>query len=65
MIQEALWIGAAGDHGIGLDGRGGHKPYRFSRYDRWARVLAQSATDANKHCGLTFYLDAVGQRNSC
>ena len=39
---------------------GGHKPYRFSRYDRWVRVLAKSAEDADKHCDLTIYLDAVG-----
>ena len=39
---------------------GAHKPYRFSRYDRWVRVLAKSADDADKHCDLTIYFDAVG-----
>ena len=46
--------------GIPTLAAGAHKPYRFSRYDRWVRVLAKSADDADKHCDLTIYLDAVG-----
>ncbi|MFB3882700.1 MAG: hypothetical protein ACE149_15645 [Armatimonadota bacterium] len=46
--------------GIPTLAAGAHKPYRFSRYDRWVRVLAQSATDADKQCNLIVYLDAVG-----
>jgi len=46
--------------GIPTLAAGSHKPYRFSRYDRWVRVLAKSAEDADKRCDLTVYLDAVG-----